>query len=576
MPLDWSTTLPDWKERLREGRSLIPDLPLDEDRADKALRLFKQLRAPDITGFPTYGECCEKWVFDLVRVIFGAVDIETRLRALSEFFVLVPKKNGKTSIAAAIIVVAAILNEHPDSELLLIAPTIQIAERAFKQCAGIIRLTVMRSGTRLSDLFSVHSHERRIRLLNPEMPSEIVIKAADTDVVTGSKARYVLIDETHEFATKPKAADVFVELRGGVNVQGNLGFLLQITTQSKSQPAGVFANELKTARQVRDGQIVLPMLAVLYELPPEVAKDGGWKDRATWPMVNPHLNKGISEDKLASELVKAEMQGPAALALFASQHFNVEIGVGLSIDTWIGAQFWDACAAPGLDLDSLLARSDVAVVGLDGGGLDDLLGGAVIGREIGTRKWLIWTHAWAHPEVLDRRKEIAPKLMDFASAGDLTVCTHASQGHEEAARLILKVLASGLLPEANGVGLDHGQAAPIMDALESVAAEEGVTIGEGLLCGIRQGGGLRGPIWNMELKLKAKTVEHGGQKMMNWVIGNAKAQQVGSMVVIEKVAAGKAKIDPLIAVLNGAELLGRNPQAGRAASYLDTEELLVM
>ncbi|MFN8993703.1 MAG: terminase large subunit, partial [Pseudomonadota bacterium] len=126
------------------------------------------------------------------------------------------------------------------------------------------------------------------------------------------------------------------------------------------------------------------------------------------------------------------------------------------------------------------------------------------------------------------------------------------------------------------VGLDHGQAAPIMDALESVAAEEGVTIGEGLLCGIRQGGGLRGPIWNMELKLKARTVEHGGQKMMNWVIGNAKAQQVGSMVVIEKVAAGKAKIDPLIAVLNGAELLGRNPQAGRAASYLDTEELLVM
>jgi phage terminase large subunit-like protein len=69
----------------------------------------------------------------------------------------------------------------------------------------------------------------------------------------------------------------------------------------------------------------------------------------------------------------------------------------------------------------------------------------------------------------------------------------------------------------------------------------------------------------MELKLKAQTVEHGGQKMMNWVIGNAKAQQVGSMVVIEKVAAGKAKIDPLIAVLNGAELLGRNPQAGGMA-----------
>jgi len=45
------------------------------------------------------------------------------------------------------------------------------------------------------------------------------------------------------------------------------------------------------------------------------------------------------------------------------------------------------------------------------------------------------------------------------------------------------------------------------------------------------------------------------------VIGNAKAQRVGSMVVIEKVHAGDAKIDPLIAILNAAELMGRNPVA---------------
>ncbi|MGE0723187.1 MAG: hypothetical protein AB7O45_02365 [Alphaproteobacteria bacterium] len=40
---------------------------------------------------------------------------------------------------------------------------------------------------------------------------------------------------------------------------------------------------------------------------------------------------------LARELVKAEREDPAQLALLASQHFNVEIGLSLQSDCWVGA-----------------------------------------------------------------------------------------------------------------------------------------------------------------------------------------------------------------------------------------------
>lgn len=549
----WSTAVPDWADRIRDGRSLIPALPLDEARAEKALRIFKRLRIHDVEGHPTFGEACAPWVFDFVRAVFGSHDRATGQRMLQEFFLLVPKKNGKSTISAGIMLTAAIINQRPAAELLLIAPTQEIATIAYKAMRGAIKLD-----PDLDALFHEQDHLKKIthRLSG----AEIQIKSSETGTITGVKATYILIDETHEFAKKASAADVFTELRGALAARPE-GFLLQITTQSKQQPAGVFKQELAKARAVRDGNLSVRTLAVLYELPAEIAKDNGWRDPATWPMVNPSYGGAVNPIWLAAQLAEAEAKGKDALALFASQHFNVEIGVGLAIDTWIGAQYWADCAETGLTLDAILARSEVVTVGVDGGGLDDLLGVAVIGREAETRQWLIWAHAWAQPEVLDRRKEIAARLVDFAKDGDLTICGHAAEGHQGVADLVARLRETGLLPEENAVGIDPGQAAPILDAL-GVRGLEGP-----LLCGIRQGGGLRGPIWNMELKMKARAVSHGGRPMMNWVVGNAKAEQVGSMVVIEKAAAGKAKIDPLVAILNAAELMGRNPAPARAAAF---------
>ena len=98
----WDTSLPDWDVRIQTGQSLIPELPLFDASADRALAIFKRLRVPDLIGTPTYGEVCEPWVFDLVRAIFGSYDPETKRRMLREFFLLIPKKNGKSAIAAAI------------------------------------------------------------------------------------------------------------------------------------------------------------------------------------------------------------------------------------------------------------------------------------------------------------------------------------------------------------------------------------------------------------------------------------------------------------------------------------------
>ncbi|HEY0120558.1 MAG TPA: terminase large subunit [Rhizobium sp.] len=543
----WVTACPDWEERITSGRSLVPDLPLFEDEAEKALRVFKRLRVPDVIGQPTYGEACGQWVFDFVRALFGSYDAKKKRRMIREFFMLVPKKNGKSSIAAAIMVTAAILNHRPEAELLLIAPTKKIADIAFKQAAGIIRLD-----PELSKIFHLQQHQRT--LTHRISLAVIVIKAADADVITGSKATFILIDETHVFSKKAKAHEVFVEIRGSLAARPD-GFLLQITTQSKDPPSGVFKAELDIARQVRDGKMQLPILAVLYELPLRLSKDGGWKDPKTWGMVNPNLNKSVDEAFLEDEIVKAEHEGIGQLMLIASQHFNVEVGLALMNDRWGGADYWLSATDKTLTLDALLERSEVIVAGIDGGGLDDLFGLTLIGREKITKRWLTWSRAWAHPDVLERRKDIAADLLDFEKVGDLWVCKDATQDIREAADIIVMVHEAGLLPQEAGVGLDPYGVAALVDELASRG------LPDELFVAIRQGAALSPATWGMERKLKDGTLVHADQPMMVWCVSNAKVEVRGGAVLITKQTAGRAKIDPLVAGFNAGMLMSRNPDA---------------
>ena len=130
---EWSTAVPDWEDRLLSGRSLIPALPLNRAEADRALRVFKRLKAPDIVGKPAMAEIAGQWFLDIVEVIFGAYFPTAGVRRISEVFVLVPKKNGKSSYSGSLALTTLIVNRRPAAEFLFVAPTKTIANIAFRQ-----------------------------------------------------------------------------------------------------------------------------------------------------------------------------------------------------------------------------------------------------------------------------------------------------------------------------------------------------------------------------------------------------------------------------------------------------------
>jgi phage terminase large subunit-like protein len=534
----WDTSCRDWEARIKAGASLIPALPLDRRAANKAVGIFDHLRLPDVAGQPRLQEAAGEWQRDIVRALFGSWDAAASVRHIRELFVLVPKKNSKTTAGAAIMVTALLMNQRPRAEFLLVAPTQEVADLAFRQAAGMIE-----ADPALAAMFSIQEYIKRITL--HETKAFLKVKSFDPRIVTGSKPSGVLLDELHVIAEAADADRVIGQLRGGM-LPNPEAFLVTITTQGERPPAGVFKAELSKARRVRDGAVRLPILPILYEFPADV----NWREPGNWPMVTPNEGRSVSVARLIPDYEGAVESGEEELRRWASQHLNVEIGMALRSDSWAAALFWEACGDPALTLDALLARSECVVVGIDGGGADDLLGLVVLGRDKETRDWLVWGKAWAQKIVLERRKSIAAQLMDFARAGELTIIDTPGPEIDEIADIVQRIDELGLLAQ---VGLDPMGVGEIVDAL----AERGVDGPR--VVGVPQGWRLSGAVKTCERKLANGSMRHGAQPIMAWAVSNAKIEARGNATTIDKAAAGTAKIDPVVALLCAAALMARNP-----------------
>jgi phage terminase large subunit-like protein len=426
---------------------------------------------------------------------------------------------------------------------------VEVANNAFAPARDMVQ-----KDEDLEVLMHVQTHIKTIT--HRESGAALKVLAADQNTVGGKKSVGTLVDELHLFGKMASAENMFREALGGLASRPE-GFVIWLTTQSDEPPAGVFKQKLDYARKVRDGEIVDPgFVPVIFEHPPEMVANGDCLKLEHMAMVNPNMGFSVDQAFLEREFYKAELAGGESFRGFMAKHADVEIGLNLRSDRWAGADFWESQGkAKGITLDDLLDRSEVVDVGIDGGGLDDLLGLAVVGRDKDTREWLTWTHAWAHPSVLERRKDVASRLHDFAKDGDLTLVQHIGEDVADVASICALIEARGLLDK---IGCDPAGLGGITDAL----AEAGIP--ETKMVGIQQGWRLTGAIKTAERKLAEGVLVHGGQPLMAWCVGNAKVEPRGNAVIITKQAAGSAKIDPLMSLFNAVTLMSLNPETAVA------------
>lgn len=569
----WTTACPDWEERILGRRSLIPFAPLFPEESRAALEVFCGLRVVDLPGRPRIGEIALPWMTDFAAAFFGAYDPETGERLVNDWHIDIAKKNAKSTVAAALLLTCLVRNWRESGEFYILAPTKEIADNSFLPARDMVRADPV-----LRDLLHVQEIQRTITHRNTKAFAKVI--AADAESVGGKKTIGLIIDELWLFGSRPHAGPMLREAKGGLASRPE-GFVLSLSTKPDAAPAGVYAERLDYFRKVRDGKIEdRRSCGLLYEFPERLVKAQAHLDAKNFYIPNPNLGASVNEQFLVEEYAKAQIKGKADLANFFAKHLNVEPSGALLNTSWPGAEFWEAAAIAPFTLAELLERCEVAVVGLDGGGLDDLLGLCVIGREKGgedplNSRWIAWGKAWAHSRVLKLRQSEAARLMDLAESGELVIYEEVGEDVAGVVEIVRQVYDSGVLAQ---IGADPAGITDLVDAINIAiyGVAEPPESEDPLIVGVSQGWTLQLAIKGAERRLAKKSLAHAGQALMAWCVGNAKQEIRGSATYITKAASGTGKIDPLMALFNAVFVMSRNPKPRHARSLYDNHDIFVL
>lgn len=556
----WTTACPDWQSRIVNGDTLTPCAPLFQSAADAGMDIFNRLEMVDC-GL-SFGAGNLPWIKQFAEAIFGSYcDIpfhpDEGRRLIRTFFMLIPKKNNKSTTAAGIMLTAILLNWREEAEFIILSPTKEVADNSWKP----LRAAIL-ANEQLTALFTLKNAERTI--IHNETGASLKVVAADSATVTGKKATGVLVDELHEFGKIAKAEDMLIEATGGLMSRPE-GFVIYLSTQSSEPPAGVFKKKLEYARAVRDGAVNDPSFyPIIYEFPEaylnRVTKP--YMKPENWHIVNPNWGVTVDVETLTQKIKEAGQSGEDSIQSVICKHLNIQIGLDLGADAWPGAPLWlEAGRERYASLEKLMDACDVLTAGIDGGGLDDWLALTFIGRLKGSVDcYAVWSQAWVTEIAIKRRLDTESIVRDFATDGSLVIHPTLGPDTVELAKLVETVYKRDLLA---GIGIDPARINLLTTALTGV----GIPCDDSkFFVKVRQGWSLTGPILWVERALAEGRFYHGNQPALNWSVGNAKVIMRGNAIVVTKEISGKAKIDMVMATFNAAELMSYNP-ASRTGGY---------
>lgn len=297
-----ASTFPHWIY----DKSTIPD-PFGY--GERAVQFLQRLRHPNSLA-PNRAIELAPWQERIVRKIYGPRHPDGR-RIVQNVFLLIPRGNRKTSLAAALALLHTIGPERvPAGQVLFAAADREQASIGFREAANVIREDKrLIAATKIYDAFN---SAKQIVF----KPDKVTLRAISSDggAAHGMTPTFVLIDEIHIW----KGRDLWEALRSGAAKVDDS--LTVIATTAGRGAETLAAEQYNYAHRVASGEIDNPAyLPILFQADP----DDDWQDEAVWHKANPGLEFGFPSLEGLRTLAKEAQHRPTDKAAFLQFNLNV-------------------------------------------------------------------------------------------------------------------------------------------------------------------------------------------------------------------------------------------------------------
>ncbi len=496
---------------------------VSESRADRAVRLINQLthtKGP----FALQSFNLRPWQTKIVRQLFKVR--KDGKRQYRTCLLMLPRKNGKSEIAAALAIYFLLFDGEIGAEVYSAAADKEQASLVFNVAAQMIR-----NDPELAGQCEIIDSQKRI--VHRKSGSFYRAISAEAYSKHGFNASVVIYDELHA-APDGELWDVLRTSQGARDQP----LMLAISTAGFDRHS-VLWKIYSHAKKVAENPALDPtFLPILYEAP----VDADWTDEKVWKAANPALGDFRSLEEMRA-LANQAQQMPSDENTFRRLYLNQWTE---QAERWISMNVWDGCKGA-VDRESLRGRPCFA--GLDLASTRDVTAFVLVFPDE-DGGYDVLPYFWVPYDTMGERVKRDGAPYDqwyrdgFVKVTDGNVCDY------DVIRQQIRELAEEF--DIREIAYDRWGATQLVTQMQADGANC-VPLGQGFAS-------MSAPTKELEKLILSGQIRHGGHPVLRWMVGNVAVEQDPAGNIKPSKKKSTEKIDGVVALVMALDRATREAQ----------------
>lgn len=499
---------------------MLPESSYDKAKADRAVAFIQNLKH-------TKGKWDGKpflllpWQEQIVRDIFGIVRPDGK-RQFRSAYIEIPKKNGKSELAAAIALYLLYGDGEASAEVYGCANdrnqasiVFDVAKRMVEKSPALLRRSKIAAATK--------------RIVNYRNAGFYQVLSAETGTKHGLNISGLVFDEIHAQPNR-KLYDVMTKGSGDAREQP-LFFI--ITTAGTDKESICYELHTKALDIMNGRKIDHSFYPVIYGL----SDEDDWNDEANWYKANPSLGYTISIDRVR-DAYKDALDNPAEENVFKQLRLNIWTNSAVA---WIPDHIYERGNLK-IDFSALEGRDCYA--GLDLSSTSDITAFVLVfPPRSESEKYIVLPFFWLPEETLELRCRRDHVLYDVWQRQGYINTTEGNVIHYGFIERFIERL--GEKYHIIEIAYDRWNATQMVQNLEDMGFTM-VPFGQGFK-------DMSPPSKELYKLLMEGNINHGGNPVLKWMAQNVVMRQDPAGNIKPDKERSVEKIDGIVALIMGLD-----------------------